>query len=147
MYQIHCFSFPPFISEADYYTLTHYSGIRWKSPQRFRTQSKRYTHFSLATSLFVIIYRLQMEELEGDTPDLHVYHQPNEVEQLKSELGCKKMLLSKNSINISNVVGQGKQFSTYVRGSLYRLLEFISFFTAQKILRTFRSMELHQLNL
>ena len=49
-----------------------------------------------------------MEEFEGDTVDLHVHHQPNLVEQVKSELDCKKMLLSKNSINISNVVGQGK---------------------------------------
>ena len=53
-----------------------------------------------------------MEELEGDTVDFHVHHQPNLVEQLKSELDCKKMLLSKSSINITNVVGQGKQPST-----------------------------------
>ena len=53
-----------------------------------------------------------MEELKGDPVDLHVYHQPNHVEQLKSELDSKKLLLSKNSINITKVVGQGKQSST-----------------------------------
>ena len=67
-------------------------------------------HSSLVTSL--LINRVEMEEFEGDTVDLHVHHQPNLVEQVKSELECKKMLLSKNSINISNVVGQGKQSST-----------------------------------
>ena len=46
-----------------------------------------------------------MEGLKGDTVDLHL------VEQLKAELKCKKMLFSKTSINISNVVGQGKQSS------------------------------------
>ena len=53
-----------------------------------------------------------VEELKGDIVDLHVHHQPNLVEQMKSELDCKKMLLSKNSISISNVVGQGKQSSS-----------------------------------
>ena len=53
-----------------------------------------------------------MGELQGDTVDLHVHHQPNLVEQLKSELDGKKMLFSKNSLNISKVVGQGKQSST-----------------------------------
>ena len=48
-----------------------------------------------------------MEELKGDTVDLHVHHQPNLVEQLKSELDCKNMLFSKNSLKLSNVVGQG----------------------------------------
>ena len=47
-----------------------------------------------------------MEELKGDTVDLHL------VEQLKAELDYKKMLFSKASINMSNVVGQGKQSST-----------------------------------
>ena len=70
-------------------------------------RSKRYIH--LFFSLPIILYRFQMEELKGDTVDLHVYHQPNRVEQLKSELDCKKMLLSKKSINITKVVGQGKE--------------------------------------
>ena len=59
--------------------------------------------------IYLSSYRFQMEELEGDTVDLHVHHQPNLVEQLKSELYCKKMLFPKNSLSISNVVGQGKQ--------------------------------------
>ena len=52
-----------------------------------------------------------MEELNSDNVDVHVYHQHNEVEQLKSELESKKMLFSKNCIKISNVVGQGMYFS------------------------------------
>ena len=37
-----------------------------------------------------------------------VYHQHNQVEQLKSELDRKKMLFSKNCMKLSNVVGQGR---------------------------------------
>jgi hypothetical protein len=50
----------------------------------------------------------EMEELKSDNVDLLVYHQHNQVEQLKSVLECKKMLFSKNCIKISKVVGQGR---------------------------------------
>ena len=52
-----------------------------------------------------------MEELKSDNVDLLVYHQHNQVEQLKSELDSKKMLFSKNCIKISKVVGQGRYSS------------------------------------
>ena len=52
-----------------------------------------------------------MEELKSDNVDLLVYHQQNQVEQLKSELDSKKMLFSKNCIKISKVVGQGRYSS------------------------------------
>ena len=49
-----------------------------------------------------------MEELKSGNVDVLVYHQHNQVEQLKSVLECKKMLFSKNCIKISKVVGQGR---------------------------------------
>ena len=52
-----------------------------------------------------------MEELKNDNVDLLVYHQHNQVEQLKSELDAKKMLFSKNCIKIFKVVGQGRYSS------------------------------------
>ena len=61
-------------------------------------------------SLISLVYlscRYEMEELKDDNVDLLVYHQHNQVEQLKSQLDSKKMLFSKNCIKISKVVGQG----------------------------------------
>ena len=43
--------------------------------------------------------------------DEHVHKDINVMQQLKSELHCKKMIFSKNDIHISKVVGQGS-FST-----------------------------------
>ena len=43
--------------------------------------------------------------------DERVHTQTNVMQQLKSELHCKKMIISKNDIQVSKVVGQGN-FST-----------------------------------
>ena len=59
-------------------------------------------------SLVCLQYRYEMEELKSDNVDVHLYHQHNQVEQLKFELDGKKMLFSRNCIKIFNVVGQGR---------------------------------------
>ena len=65
-----------------------------------------------------------MEEFISDNMDPRVYQQHNQVEQLKSELECKKMLFSKNCIKISNVVGQGRQSpNSDVTSCVYFLLK------------------------
>jgi hypothetical protein len=58
-----------------------------------------------------------MEELRSDNVDPLVIQQRNQVEQLKSELKCKKMLFSKNCMKLSDVVGQGSSGLVY-RGYL-----------------------------
>ena len=67
-----------------------------------------YYYINAILSYHWLTYRYEMENLNSDNVDVHVYHQHNQVEQLKSELDSKKMLFSKNCIKISKVVGQGK---------------------------------------
>ena len=68
-------------------------------------QAYYYNIINAILSYHWLTYRYEMEKLNSDNADVHVYHQHN---QLKSELDSKKMLFSKNCIKISKVVGQGK---------------------------------------